>query len=668
MNPLRTNDYWKANENYTSSDRYRPIIVHDYKLYICVESHTSTNDFNDNIDKFIKIGGGGSITPAGTWDIAANTIGPNAVPSSLAFDSNFNVEINNNNFKVLDDKLWAYGGITFGGVSTAKLNTFTETKWFTIEAIDNGSDIFACHIIISNSTAQDLMTYNNIYGTFFGNSVILHITKYGDYGSYLSVQVDNNGISGHADANLAGMNSIVNIGINPNGQILIKSGSVDLVVNIALPAFTINTLLNIITVKMDEFLVRDEVKLYPVSLESPPLQMSPISYEVTLPQDASDGSVWEVTNNGYYNTTKLSNGDFVVFYNDLEDVIVLPSSQNNIRSLQDTINALRITTSIMPPINKQVSMAGKINHITNTVNPNPESGTVLLTLDAPTDPTLLPFTLYVFINGKWVKSGVINGNYLYYYNDSQQVYIHYGQQSAPSDIYTGIEPFTTLNNSSSAWKAVAPFAITGQHAFTVDNYHMYIPLAEYGSLYCELIDTYSVTEFTPNADLWSSFRSMELKLFAIKNPTTTLKQVRFLDVSMSLPFTNNIVSILPGKTLVVGYREVDNSGHTTQVEYVSGEYKNTEVIVPADQTVYLKNIKDIYIKYDANASVMLQIEVTNNVYTTFNIYYNATAYTGQISIAFYNNNGTLFHVYYTPVVGKRNQLAIINNENGWIMI
>lgn len=668
MNPLRANDYWRPNENYTSTERYRPIVVFDYKLYICIESHTSTSNFNDNLDKFIKIGGssvsGGSIIPYGTWDIKESTTSSNVIPSAITFNTYFNVNMDNNNITLLNNGLWNLAGYSFGGTTTVPLNLFNDTRWTTIEAIDESN--YSYYFIISKENVQETME-GSIQGYISKTDKIsIAITKLDGYASYANISVFVNEIETTTQTDLTGIGTTVNIGINSNGQILIKSGSVDIVIDIALPSLTSDFKLSIVNLGIDQFPLAKTIKVYPVSLESPPLQTALTLYEANLPQDASDGSVWEVIGNGFYNTTKLLNGDYVVFYNNMSNVIVVPNSNNTdivTNSLRDIIYSLGIPIRNIPSLSIQTGMVGKIHFITNNVPLYQVDGTILLTLDSPSE-SLLPFTLYVYRDSNWVSVSPVNGNYLYYF-ENRQFFISHGPQSSSKDLYVGVEPFTTLNSSTTPWRAIAPFPVPGQSTITINNYIAYVPLNDSGGVYCELIDTYQQTEFTPNGTLWRAFKSLDLKLHTIKNPTLTTKEVKFSNVTMSLPFSNNVVSILPGKSLVVGYREIDNQ---VFLEYVSGNYKNTEIVIPANQSVTLKNIQNIYVKFESNASVILYISLTESTYTTFDIFYNSSLYTGQISIECYVNGNLEFTESFTPALGERNQRAIINDINGWVLI
>lgn len=46
-------DFWKENSNYIKTDRLQSLVVYENELYLCIESHMSTNTFDS--DKFTKV-------------------------------------------------------------------------------------------------------------------------------------------------------------------------------------------------------------------------------------------------------------------------------------------------------------------------------------------------------------------------------------------------------------------------------------------------------------------------------------------------------------------------------------------------------------------------------------------------------------------------------------
>lgn len=93
MTLLKSNDFWKPNTYYYSTDRYKSLIEHNNTLYICNESHLSQDEFDDS--KFTSMGsdsGSSGLIPAGDWDIDATlTVGAPALTTpklSIPFGSN----------------------------------------------------------------------------------------------------------------------------------------------------------------------------------------------------------------------------------------------------------------------------------------------------------------------------------------------------------------------------------------------------------------------------------------------------------------------------------------------------------------------------------------------------------------------------------------------------
>lgn len=61
MTLLTKKDSWAPYSNYYASQRYKSLIEHNNDLYLCIETHNSTDYFDEA--KFEKIGSGQKINP-----------------------------------------------------------------------------------------------------------------------------------------------------------------------------------------------------------------------------------------------------------------------------------------------------------------------------------------------------------------------------------------------------------------------------------------------------------------------------------------------------------------------------------------------------------------------------------------------------------------------------
>lgn len=364
---LRVTDFWRGGETYVSTNRYRPLVVHNNKFYICIETHVATEVWEDNEDKFVAMsasGGGSSLVPQGEWDVANSTeLGP-FVTTIPEYTTLYDANNTNGVLTPAGNNTYTLSVFTFfGGDCRGIVNNFSTTKWLTIpKPIDSKFvTVFLYDINGVTNPINELITplISNTNPTVKSIAYVM-VNLGGSWGVGSSVNIPGQpalqyllNIEPLADV-AYGYNSTTNkvyiSGYAPLTETSIPTGFFD--------GAEIGMLVSSI---YGAGLVGSGISVtYPNQNIFPPILQGGQSTVVTPPLNAMDGELWNVTSNGTYNFNDLLNGDSVIFYNNLQDIIKISGS--DISTAIDTA----IDTSITTELSTNGRITDKINEVIET--------------------------------------------------------------------------------------------------------------------------------------------------------------------------------------------------------------------------------------------------------------------------------------------------------------
>lgn len=360
MGVLKVTDFWRPRETYVSTDRYRPLVVHNNKFYICLETHVASEVWEDNADKFIAMsasGGGSSLVPQGNWDIAASTeLGP-PITTTPEYTTLYDAVNTSGVLTPAGYDTYNIAGLTvYGGDCNNIVNDFVTTKWVTIPkpAGISYSIVFLYDTDGVTDPINDLLMpiFSNSPATkksitfllaYIGQWLVNVITN---TEGQIGVQYNANNTEPPGDVSF-GYNSTTNkvyiSGYSTLGEASIPNnffnGSemglfVCSLYSAQLPSVSVSV-------------------TYPNQNTFPPL-LQGNRYSITsTPANAIDGDLWNVTSIGTYDSTPLVDGDSVIFYNNLQKIIKI--SGEDISSV--------VNTTITTELSSNGRITNKINDI-----------------------------------------------------------------------------------------------------------------------------------------------------------------------------------------------------------------------------------------------------------------------------------------------------------------
>lgn len=335
----RKPDFWNPNTNYISTDRYKSVIIHNNQNYICNTSHLSDTSFNQNY--FTLLGGGGSALTSEDWDINSTTIvsPPDQVPVQLndLIDSTFS-NVNDTYSIIANNPLTLYevsGTYFFGGFKynideILEDNLLNEYKEIIVKDFHLDTNDYI-NLVFTSNNKEDFLT--NI-GNMQQNA--LSIIVYGFSGN------NNNLALQFTDTN----NTIVNTGVT-------FSGSGDLSFRISKNAITVllnNTLVFNHTSNIEDWQVtlNNTINMALISGQVPsfvdrniieytmpfPFTVTESVVVVNPPEDATDGKLYKLISNGTYNGNILRVDDYVIFQNNLQELVLVHDHNKRIPALE----------------------------------------------------------------------------------------------------------------------------------------------------------------------------------------------------------------------------------------------------------------------------------------------------------------------------------------------
>lgn len=661
---LKSNDFWKPNTYYYSTNRYKSLIEYDNILYICTMSHLSGDVFDEA--KFNVVSGSGSgsgsssgLIPAGEWDIDATfTFGPPLLTTPrlsipLGSDIANNTITYNSELPTVDyDSGKLYGATTTNGIA----NDFAETKWISVI---NSSATYANYIL---SLYQDTPDYvNDIYlPSQYGNEAsIKNITFdiitsgsnkyiYTFYNDGLSVYPTYLNFVPYTEGEdlLIGINTTLGkiyYKVGVDGVVQERNIPTSLFTGVAdLKLFFGATYFSYINQPTTTGYIKFPANL-PSIQEFRPLDIT------TPPELAVDGSLWKVISTGVYDNQKLSYGDYVLFYNNLENVALI----NNASEINEIQNSIMLLDKVKNTVNTIAIARGIIDYIgTEPPIAAVKGHTFLASQSTQSYPQYTPLALYVYTGSVWQKIPLSSGEVFTYLN--YDIKIQYTNNSTG---YRGLKHINRVSNpdivkltsfmnhyDNNKWVYVENVRSLGKSVGYTEATTAGGTEAEQliwnivgGSTESALILNYEDTEI---------FNSAMDYTVIIKNSTNIPKKINIItgvyEVLPMYPLTSSTIHIGADSMLTLLFKRMylDNtfqvSTHT--MEYVSGSYPSTAVyntngVGNSDAARY--NVTDVYITVSTVASLSIPLEYG---YTTPNGYiiklrYKVTADNSSIVIA-----------------------------------
>lgn len=353
---------WKPYKSYTNDPRIQDVVLYDNTIYVCSVSHISGATFSENANKFISAGSGGTGGSsggtgggyAGEWDLNTSVVVTPPVVSDLSFDEFLSSAANNiNNTSITNITPNTLipnlpSAAVYAGRVSNVLNNFSDTRWIQLE-------IPSLSYVILYFT-DDSVEITNIPDMFY-TDLFLNGTNPIDYMMILL---------GSEDGNILGEQvKIVNDGVFTSPMSTNSGSPINDTFTIK---FGINKLLNQIIIEKENNIINTYTLPIPIidftrifmsgilfpgggfvggtmTLQSHtdtnrnPLQNVSGGNIIIPPNEAKDGEIWRVLNNGTYNSTyDLLNNDIILFYNNTQDLVKLVDQDTKFTTSQ--INGL----------------------------------------------------------------------------------------------------------------------------------------------------------------------------------------------------------------------------------------------------------------------------------------------------------------------------------------
>jgi len=338
---------WKPFKSYANDPKIQDVVLYDNTIYVCSVAHRSGATFIENANKFISAGssgtgGTGSGGYGGEWDLFTNIqVLPPSV-SNLKFVS-FTGSVPTN----VDQTTFDYQGpgLAFTPISTAielycasihnvEFN-FTGTRWCEVKI----PAVSLCTIWFTKQTIVNSDMVNVVYQHIFNNNPYIDsIGIFFDFGPSSIKRLDIRCYDQNTDTyttlsptpitgSIINDEYICKIGINKDlNKVFVDEGNGNI--------FEITT----------PFPLVDFEKIFAVDFKYPsaglngnpititsfsdgthlPLQNVTSGSIIIPPANANDGEIWSIVNNGTYNSLyDLINGDVILFYNNLQNIVKL---------------------------------------------------------------------------------------------------------------------------------------------------------------------------------------------------------------------------------------------------------------------------------------------------------------------------------------------------------
>lgn len=276
--------------------------------------------------------GGGSLEPAGDWNIAESTTDGGLVESTMAFETGYDATFSGLTVSSAGAEIYPFiGPYALFSAATAQtvINDFSTTKWFTVDT--PGYHLITLHDV-ANITNPVTDILQPIFNSALGTKKAIYIVIGAFFGDTIC-QVSYNGPT-YSEAvalandvvNMVGVTQIA-VGINSTLGKGYIDNFVDPVYEFDLPGDIFEGVDSLQFSAGGVYGSAFGVGLTTISFPNPetkhPITQILADVIVAPPIGAADGELWNVTSTGTYDGKDLKNGDSAIFYNGLENIVAI---------------------------------------------------------------------------------------------------------------------------------------------------------------------------------------------------------------------------------------------------------------------------------------------------------------------------------------------------------
>lgn len=523
----------------------------------------------------------------------------------------------------------------FASTSNLIQNNFNTTKFITIPP---NVDTRSYDIIEIYDNSDDNIIPNDVFNAFAGGGGLLTTTKslllgclnYDGTRQIAVSYCDTNTIFPIINGTALPSTTEITFGINTTlNKIYLMSGNAILQEETIPPnLFDTNTLTLAVGGAAGSFLGSNGFTIV-VSPSINHIEELRDSLVVVPPVGATDGSLWEVTSDGIYNNNSIKQGDYVIFHNNLTEIIILPNLNAELNTITSQI--VNINTQItgnLLDITKQVILNGIIDDCGNTPT-STLTGSVFLAYNNPSA-GLTAFRLHVYANSQWNLLDIPNGAEFTLANTGVKIRhkaVSFAGIKTQFQTYTVnttiLERLNLIINDENnyRWELVLD-------SHYKDNCFMHIGNAGegivfntnlYDSLHVYLDDTNSDTYNEPviyfEDDGDNCLRKLTTYRICIENRKSYDIKVYFNSATAGLllpvyPLSSTIITVPKNSILNLHYRPILNNENSMYklIEYVSGVYKNTYYYVNSDLAENVNNPSKVIVNYTTGGTFTFSVE------------------------------------------------------------
>lgn len=414
---------WKPFHYYTNDPKIQSVVLFEDVVYTCNLAHQSGETFAENAGKFTSAGSGGgtggSLIPAGNWDIASSTTSSGPVESTIAFATGYDATFNGLTVVSAGAEIYRFDEpYTLFSAATEQtvINDFSTTKWFTV---DVDVDVDEYHLMTLHDVANITNPVTDILqpifkstlgtkkvicfmvGAFFGNTICQILYNGPTYSEVIALA---NGV-----VNMVGVTQIA-IGINSTLGKGYVDNFVDAVYEFDLPGDLFEDVANLQFsaggVYGSAFGVGATVISFPTPVTKHPITQMRAEVVVVPPVGANDGTLWKATSNGTFGNSIVKANDYVIFFDAVSQVVVIADVAAELSSLQVQVDShtTQITDGTVSVVEK-AKIRRIIDYIRIDAPPSPVKGQTVICLNNCTiqvnSSDATPYSMVVYNGTAW---------------------------------------------------------------------------------------------------------------------------------------------------------------------------------------------------------------------------------------------------------------------------
>ena len=386
MSLLKANDFWRPNQTYYANQRIKSLLLQDDKFYVCNETHTSGETFDETKFTLVAGGGTGGNRYVGEWDLNFGGYATLVEAFPDATKSTGFLTISNNIFQYLGDNAPIANGYSFydyvvaegassidSGIRSMKVNipsTFETNSNIFYGIVNNTNTVDDLMRVINGDTGLTVSgilflslidNFNEfiIYCFVINNGVIVNNI----WGTHIlspiadePIYIDFNTATGSYSISITGEPNRIEQIDPESGLFLPSTGNTFVSPSILdLSNFTTDTFAPFVVYGFD--LIEQSVPISPLTFDLGTEDdgrlpfLSPLQV-IEPPVDATDGQVYKVVGNGtYLDNPPLADNDYVEFTENLQNLIITRPSKTD----------AQLNNFVLEKIDEQVQPSGIIN-------------------------------------------------------------------------------------------------------------------------------------------------------------------------------------------------------------------------------------------------------------------------------------------------------------------